>query len=440
MSMMGKMPKLGERGIIHFIVLLILLAGLVAGLYLVQHTQIFEPKAGGNITRVEIVDNDGNPIATTDTTKVKLKVTWVNLPEASESGNVNGVSSNKLLAQAPTEKLIRGPLTFISASPNPCPLGNVGSASEKHCKTAISWGTLSETDPIQVYVSRPGPGIPIPKQLFAANRSGTQDANWIPEEGAIFELYSGAKCTESNIEGTSGCFYDADTGTLLKSVQVTTYSTQTFPQSFRAANSYEELSQAQERLFYGNPTTIDWELNPGAGSKVVYAQFNLGGIWGGMVKSSIELTGTQPPFNVTLSADPTTVTSGQQTTLSWTIMGAVTSCDLSLGVSEDVSAQGGQASPIVTSGSKTITLTNSTSKSLTQTFTLGCSDGNGNAVQSSADVKVLPVLTECTVPQFVRSFNSYFGDSRYISICDFNKDEVINIFDIYYLLNQQPHI
>src|SRR3989344_47669 len=302
MSMMGKMPKLGERGIIHFIVLLILLAGLVAGLYLVQHTQIFEPKAGGNITRVEIVDNDGNPIATTDTTKVKLKVTWVNLPEASESGNVNGVSSNKLLAQAPTEKLIRGPLTFISASPNPCPLGNVGSASEKHCKTAISWGTLSETDPIQVYVSRPGPGIPIPKQLFAANRSGTQ------------------------------------------------------------------------------------------------------------------------------------------TTLSWTIMGAVTSCDLSLGVSEDVSAQGGQASPIVTSGSKTITLTNSTSKSLTQTFTLGCSDGNGNAVQSSADVKVLPVLTECTVPQFVRSFNSYFGDSRYISICDFNKDEVINIFDIYYLLNQQPHI
>src|SRR3989338_5894815 len=426
MSMMGKMPKLGERGIIHFIVLLILLAGLVAGLYLVQHTQIFEPKAGGNITRVEIVDNDGNPIATTDATKVKLKVTWVNNVEA--NGGVSIINDEPISS------------SYISAKPNPCPLGNVGSTSEKHCKTAISWGTLSETDPIQVYVSRPGPGIPIPKQLFAANRSCTQEVNWIPKEGAIFELYSGAKCTESNIEGTSGCFYDADTGTLLKSVQVTTYSTQTFPQSFRAANSYEELSQAQERLFYGNPTTIDWELNPGAGSKGVYAQFNLGGIWGGMVKSSIELTGTQPPFNVTLSADPTTVTSGQQTTLSWTIMGAVTSCDLSLGVSEDVSAQGGQASPIVTSGSKTITLTNSSSKSLTQTFTLGCSDGNGNAVQSSADVKVLPVLTECTVPKFVRSFNSYFGDSRYISICDFNKDEVINIFDIYYLLNQQPHI
>src|SRR3989344_4310351 len=147
------MPKAAERGVIHIFALLVLLAGLVGGIYLVKHPQIFSPKAGGDITRIEIVDNNGNPIPTTNTTKVKLKVTWVNPPGVSESGNVNGVSSNKLLAQAPTKESVRGPLTFILASPNPCPLGNVGSASEKHCKTAISWGTLSETDPIQVYVS-----------------------------------------------------------------------------------------------------------------------------------------------------------------------------------------------------------------------------------------------------------------------------------------------
>lgn len=44
------MPKLRDRGAIQFIVLLILLAGLLGGLYLVQHPQIFKPKAGGGLS------------------------------------------------------------------------------------------------------------------------------------------------------------------------------------------------------------------------------------------------------------------------------------------------------------------------------------------------------------------------------------------------------
>lgn len=39
------MPKLNQRGAVQFIVLLILLAGIVAGVYLVQQTQIYKPKA-----------------------------------------------------------------------------------------------------------------------------------------------------------------------------------------------------------------------------------------------------------------------------------------------------------------------------------------------------------------------------------------------------------
>ena len=39
------MFKTGEKGAVQFIVLLILIGGLVAGLYLVQQTQIFKPKA-----------------------------------------------------------------------------------------------------------------------------------------------------------------------------------------------------------------------------------------------------------------------------------------------------------------------------------------------------------------------------------------------------------
>jgi len=208
------------------------------------------------------------------------------------------------------------------------------------------------------------------------------------------------------------------------------------------ANSYEELVQAQERLFYGNPTTIDWELSPGAGIKVVYAQFNLGGVWGGLVKSSVELIGSPPPFQVKLSADPTTVISGQQTTLNWTIIGAVASCNLSLGISNDLSAQGGQESPIVTSGSVKITLTNETNSPLTQTFAIACVDNQGNSAQSSADVLVLPVgySVECTINQFAQSFGSFVGDNRFIKSCDVNYDGRIDIYDIFDLLRQSPHI
>lgn len=39
------MPKLNQKGIAHIFVILILLAGIVAGLYLVQYPQIFRPKA-----------------------------------------------------------------------------------------------------------------------------------------------------------------------------------------------------------------------------------------------------------------------------------------------------------------------------------------------------------------------------------------------------------
>lgn len=44
-QLLNHMPRLNQRGVIQFIVLLILAVGLVAGVYLVQQTQIFKPKA-----------------------------------------------------------------------------------------------------------------------------------------------------------------------------------------------------------------------------------------------------------------------------------------------------------------------------------------------------------------------------------------------------------
>lgn len=47
------MPNLNQKGIAHLFVVLILLIGIIAGVYLVQHPQIFKPKA-----------HEGNPVNT----------------------------------------------------------------------------------------------------------------------------------------------------------------------------------------------------------------------------------------------------------------------------------------------------------------------------------------------------------------------------------------
>lgn len=65
------MPKFKERGAIQFIVLLILLGGIIAGVYLVQKTQIFKPKATSENIEWVISNNDSeNCVTTKDDTRV----------------------------------------------------------------------------------------------------------------------------------------------------------------------------------------------------------------------------------------------------------------------------------------------------------------------------------------------------------------------------------
>lgn len=83
MGMIKSMPRLNQSGLIQYIVLLILIAGIAAGLYLVQRTQIFKPKATSQNIDWVISNNDPDNCVTTNqegktvTTcpKVKFKVT-----------------------------------------------------------------------------------------------------------------------------------------------------------------------------------------------------------------------------------------------------------------------------------------------------------------------------------------------------------------------------
>ncbi len=88
-----------QSGVIHLIPLLLILIGIVAGVYLVQHPQIFKPKASGNIIEWQVPQplgsdpdncitsvNPDNNYATATCSKLKLKL---NLPAQSSDVGSN---------------------------------------------------------------------------------------------------------------------------------------------------------------------------------------------------------------------------------------------------------------------------------------------------------------------------------------------------------------
>lgn len=78
---------MNQKGVIaHILLIIILVAGLIAGVYLVQHPQIFRPKAGGGspiIGALEMKDSNGGdihcdganpPVCETSTQDIIIKI------------------------------------------------------------------------------------------------------------------------------------------------------------------------------------------------------------------------------------------------------------------------------------------------------------------------------------------------------------------------------
>ena len=159
------MLSVKERGFLHILVLLIILAGIIGGLYLVQHPAIFQPKARNDQTRIEFVDNSGNEITSTTSQNVKIKLTYV---ASSATTSVQSVSTTngKLIAQAGSGS--------ISASPTTCTI-----TSGTTCSSTIAWDTVGVPDTVSVYADG---------NLFAQGRYGSLVAPWIGTNGNTFEL------------------------------------------------------------------------------------------------------------------------------------------------------------------------------------------------------------------------------------------------------------
>lgn len=65
-----------QKGFIHILFLLLILAGIIVGIYLVQNPQIFRSQAEQG-TKIEFVDGSGNVITQTSSPDVRVRVTYV---------------------------------------------------------------------------------------------------------------------------------------------------------------------------------------------------------------------------------------------------------------------------------------------------------------------------------------------------------------------------
>lgn len=124
---MFKFLKLNQRGILHLIPLLILLGGIVAGVYLVQKTQVFRPKAStetifwvpGSQSEVDSKDNcvqqkDGSTFTTCPKVKFKLAPTFDIQPE-----RVSTLSRAARLLGLPAAPSTAAPRNLRPSGPTP---------------------------------------------------------------------------------------------------------------------------------------------------------------------------------------------------------------------------------------------------------------------------------------------------------------------------------
>ncbi len=103
------MKNLSEKGLAHIILLVILIAGLIAGLYLIQHPQIFKPRANVNGPSAQFVDASGNAISQTTTANVRLKIV-----KNSGGSTVGTAADVPLPTSTPTAAADRVPAPTIS--------------------------------------------------------------------------------------------------------------------------------------------------------------------------------------------------------------------------------------------------------------------------------------------------------------------------------------
>ena len=267
------MPNRWEQGVIQYIILILLALGLGAGLYLSQKGAIFKSKAGNESTRIQVVNNNENPIDTVNSSSVKLKIVYV--PKV-----------------IPTTS----PIASILPSPSSTPVtrefcqpydGDLVSCN-KH-KPYCAYYSCSEScwpDGTDLSIACQ----PINKTECAGQKDLVSCNN------LNCAWYS---CSESCWpKGTSlqaaGCVEGVETSIYPKYFRVANCSTEQLDEA--CINNLQKDKNLEERTDWrgwnGGYQRIDnWQLTEGSGKKYIFAQFSRDGVeWEETISTTVSVT------------------------------------------------------------------------------------------------------------------------------------------------------
>lgn len=204
---------MNQKGIAQIVVVLIILAGLALGVYLIGQKTFFKPKAGLEGTRIEFA---GASVSGDKTTSRQVKLRAYYVP--------------------PT----------VSAP--------VGGTYQTPPYGTPSYGTPTYSTP----PSYSTPSYQTPTSVSAP--------------ASIYQTPS------ARVQGATAGSYP------------TPPVSGVYPTYFNVSNDVNRLHyNSTSFIFQGNPTEVDWTLSPGNGTKTVYAEFKVNGVWGNRVSASITL-------------------------------------------------------------------------------------------------------------------------------------------------------
>src|SRR3989338_3336477 len=344
MSMIELMLRLNQKGVISSILMLIILAaGIVGGLYLVQHPTFFKPKAAVEGTRIEVVDLTGNPITTTNSINVKVKLTYA-IPSVSPTpspdpttpsearvfitrnqygGDLGGLSgadakcqdsadgarlggtwkarlvdsgkssdSNRTFKYSNTYKLLDGTVIW-----------NYPGDMQYFTMPAVTSILMDETR--HIYDGRFDTSV-WSNLTYAGYRVSTTDTcqNWTSKSSLDFGrvgIAANRGTGQWADQGTMGCIGPAR---LYCFEQVgsdipTPALSSAFPTVVRVSNLATITPGETEYAFSMNGKIIDWNLanyvnSTEPGQKTIYAQFKVDGIWGQVYSTTVTYNPPSP--------------------------------------------------------------------------------------------------------------------------------------------------
>lgn len=272
------MPKLNERGVAQIFVILILLAGMVGGLYLVQHPTFFRPKAASTGSRIEIGGSSVSADGTITTSRnVKVKVYYippspspsaVPTNSASPASNPNPYISATAANAQPKSAVFYGSYSGPTSSQPNSYIVDLSTDSKMSTDVYLSFGsstntTITVNDPVKW--DKYGCIGNTPRTLYWRIRSGNSNLVSPPNTDGTYPSFTvpASLCVTANPSPVG-------VGGSVKGVDTSLY--------FIVDNSQMELDNDQYksskwRLYSGTPTEIDWTLSDGNESKMIFARF-----------------------------------------------------------------------------------------------------------------------------------------------------------------------